>query len=30
MAGEFEEDDDWDEDLALDEIDPYELEENGW
>lgn len=27
---EFDDEDDWDEDLALDEIDPYELDENGW
>lgn len=27
---EFDDEDDWDEDLALDEIDPFDLDENGW
>lgn len=26
----FEDENDWDEDLALDEIDPFEYDENGW
>lgn len=30
LTRKHEDNDNWDEDLPLDEIDPYELDENGW